>query len=76
MVADGREHLVALLSRDGGHVVQGLWSDSPYLALVIHSGLAAEIRLSAAPPRRDAFADIAVLTLRPSGLHTLIGDPE
>lgn len=76
LVADGREHMVALLSRDGGHVVQGLWSDSPYLALVIHSGLAAEIRLSAAPPRRDAFADIAVLTLRPSGLHTLIGDPE
>lgn len=74
LAVDGREHLVALLSHDGATVLQGLWSDSPYLACLQHNALAAEIRLSAAGLSRDGFADISLLTLRPSGLNDLIGD--
>lgn len=78
LAVDGREHLIALLSLDGERVLHGLWSDAPYLACLQHNALAAEIRLyaleSGAPA--DAFADLALLTLRPSGLKDLLGDAE
>ncbi|MDQ0462282.1 sugar-specific transcriptional regulator TrmB [Caulobacter ginsengisoli] len=75
VVADAREHLVALLSPDGGRVIQGVSSDSPYLACLQHSGLSAELRLNARGGD-DPWSDLSLLTLRPSGLTTLIGDPE
>lgn len=45
LVADARQHLVSLISRDGSELLNGVWSDSPYLACVQHSGLNTEIRL-------------------------------
>lgn len=78
LAIDGREHLIALLSRDGERVLHGLWSDAPYLACLQHNALAAEIRLCAleggAAP--GAFADLSLLTLRPAGLKTLLGEAE
>jgi sugar-specific transcriptional regulator TrmB len=78
LAVDGREHLVALLSPDGRQVLQGLWSDSPYLACLQHNALAAEIRLSGfeRAGHADPFADISLLALRPSGLNDLLGDSQ
>lgn len=75
VVADAREHLVALISPDGERVIQGVSSDSAYLACLQHSGLAAELRLSAARST-DPLSDLALLTLRPSGLTQLLGAPQ
>ena len=71
LVADAREHLVALLSPDGGAVRHAVWSDSAYLACLKHSGVAAEIRMSA--PADDRLEAIALLQAFPPGLRTLIG---
>lgn len=49
VVADAREHLVAVLergwkaSRQGGGVVQGLWSPSLLLSMAQHDGLVAQL---------------------------------
>lgn len=75
LAADGCEHLVALLAHTGDRVIQGLWSDSAYLACLQHSALSSEIRLSTFPLGDDPFADIAILALRPQGLTQLVGDP-
>ncbi len=75
VVADAREHLVALISPDGDRVIQGVSSDSVYLACLQHSGLAAELRINAAA-FDDPMADLALLNLRPSGLTQLLGEPE
>ena len=77
LVADAREHLLALLSTDGMQVRRGLWSDSAYLGCLQHSGLGAEIRLCrSAADRLDPLSDIALLQAYPSGLRALIGPPE
>ncbi len=47
VVADGREHLITFLSRDGRDVNQAIYSGSAYLSWVYHSALAAEITLAA-----------------------------
>jgi len=46
VVVDGREHLIALLSRDGLDVHQAVWSESAYLSWVYHSALAGELILA------------------------------
>lgn len=43
VVADGSEHLLALLSREGDSVHQAVWSSSAYLSILHHSGMASEI---------------------------------
>jgi sugar-specific transcriptional regulator TrmB len=43
VVVDGREHLLALLTRDGRGVEQAVWSESTYLSWVYHSAVAREI---------------------------------
>lgn len=43
VVADGREHLLALLTRDGAGVHQAVWSESNYLSWVYHSAVAGEL---------------------------------
>jgi sugar-specific transcriptional regulator TrmB len=73
LVADAREHLVALLSGDGD-LRHGVWSDSPYLACLQHSGLSAEIRLmAAAPAGADPLARLSLLRAAPAGLRRLVG---
>jgi len=77
LVADAREHLLALLSADNLRVLHGVWSDSAYLACLQHSGLGAEIRLSAAAAEaNDRLGDIALLRAYPPGLRALIGPRE
>ena len=43
VVADGREHLLALLTRDGRDVQQAVWSESTYLSWVYHSAVSREL---------------------------------
>lgn len=75
LIGDAQEVLVAMVARGGGDLLQGLWSDSPYLACIHHSGLSAEIRVSA---RRDTdtglLRQLSLLQARPPGLHRLIDD--
>jgi len=74
LVADAREHLVALLSPDGLTARHGVWSDSGYLACLQHSGLAAEIQLSTINPGdAESFRGLSLLHTYPPGLRTLIG---
>lgn len=74
LVADARQHLVALLSSDGGAALHGVWSDSAYLACLQHSGLASEIQICAAqPPLDEALSRLSLLSAYPSGLVGLIG---
>lgn len=74
VVADAAGHLVALLSPDGARVLNGVWSDSAYLACLQHSSLSAEIRLArAAPDGGDPLAAISLLNALPPGLRRLTG---
>jgi HTH-type transcriptional regulator, sugar sensing transcriptional regulator len=73
LIADAREVLLVLIARGGEELLQGLWSDSTYLACLHHSGLSAEIRLSAHSDRgRDPLERLSLLTARPQGLKRLI----
>ena len=71
IIADGREHLTALLSRDGQHCHHGVWSDSVYLACLHHSGLAAEIVLGAQARGLTLPFDPSLFGSRPPGLGAL-----
>ncbi len=74
LVADASEHLLALLSPDGLAAPHAVWSDSAYLACLQHSGLAAEIRLSAINrDDSDPFGSLSLLRAYPPGLRGLIG---
>lgn len=74
LIVDASEHLTALLSPDGMTTLRGVWSDSVYLACLQHSGLAAEIQISATSyDSTDRFAGISLLRAYPPGLKTLIG---
>jgi len=47
LVADGAEHLLALLDPELSEVRQAIWSGSPYLSWIYHSALAAELVMAA-----------------------------
>ena len=73
LVSDGREHLTALLARGGAEVVRAVWSDSLYLSCLQHSGMAAEIRLSAmGDSAADPLAHLSLLRSAPPGLQGLL----
>lgn len=78
LVVDAREHLTALMARGGQEVVRAVWSDSAYLSCLQHSGLAAEIRLSAMSVHgADPLARLSLLRAAPPGLAALLGpDPQ
>ena len=42
-VVDGKDHLLAYLSRDGKSVVQAVWSTNTYTSWIYHSGLMFEL---------------------------------
>jgi len=71
IVADGREHLTALLSRDSQRCRHGSWSDSIYLACLHHSGLAAEIMLGAQALGQALPFAPSLFASRPPGLDAL-----
>lgn len=76
LVVDAREFLVALLTPDGTGVKQAIWSDSGYLACLQHSGLSAEVRLSAPPSARARLArSSSLIGSSPPGLRQLVGKP-
>jgi len=47
LIADGREHLLALLGDNGENVHQAIWSGSAYLSWIHHGSIGSEIRLAA-----------------------------
>lgn len=72
VVADARAHILALLSRDGRSVLNGVGSNSAYLACIAHSNLAAEIRLAAVAPKGDdPLAHLSLLKSQPPGLRQI-----
>ena len=74
LVADAREHLAALLSRDGRQLLHGVWSDSAWLACAHHNGLACEVRLLALPAGADdPLAKLSLIRSAPAGFHALVG---
>jgi sugar-specific transcriptional regulator TrmB len=73
LVADAREHLDALLSRDGRSVLHGVWSDGAWLACARHNGLACEIRLAAQAEADDPLSHLSLIRSAPPGLRALIG---
>ncbi|WP_163868747.1 TrmB family transcriptional regulator [Myxococcus eversor] len=74
LVVDAREFLVALLTPDGTGVKQAIWSDSTYLSCLQHSGLSAEVRLSAPTPMRARLSRaFSLIGSSPPGLRQLVG---
>jgi sugar-specific transcriptional regulator TrmB len=74
VVADAREHLLALLTPDARVVKHGVWSDSVYLGCLEHSARAAELRAAASSPaERKAAAQLTLTRAYPPGLRSLIG---
>jgi len=71
IIADGREHLTALLSHDGQRCRHGSWSDSVYLACLHHSGQAAEIVLGAKARDQALPFDPSLFGSRPPGFDAL-----
>ena len=72
LAADGREHLVALMAEGLAGVHRALWSDSAYLSCLQHSGLSAEIRLTAQDRSSpDPLANLSLFASAPAGLAAL-----
>lgn len=71
IIPDGREYLVALLSRDGERCLHGMWSDSTYLACLYHSGLAAEMVLGAQTANQTLSFKPTLFAVSPPGLAEL-----
>ena len=71
LIADAREHMTALLSRDGERCRQAVWSDSIYLACVQHSGLAAELVLVAQQTGQTLSFDPSLFASGAPGLGDL-----
>jgi sugar-specific transcriptional regulator TrmB len=74
VVIDGRESLTGLLDTGLTEVFQGLWTDSRYLSLIMHSGRLAEhtmVRLRNAVAAGSSCAELeSVLISHPFLLHT------
>lgn len=73
LVVDAAEHLVALMAPGLTGVHRAIWSDSAYLSCLQHSGLSAEIRLTALSVADEPLAGLSLLGAAPRGLKTLIG---
>ena len=64
VIADGTEHLVALLDPDGDRVRQAIWSGSVYLSWVVHSSVAAELILAEIERMFEAKASLKEIRAR------------
>jgi sugar-specific transcriptional regulator TrmB len=75
IIADASRFLTALLDRELNRVLHAFTSDNAYLACLQHSGLAAEIRLTALQRGgTDALEGISLLNAYPSGLAQIVGE--
>jgi sugar-specific transcriptional regulator TrmB len=69
LVADGEQELIAQLSRDMTGLLNGIWSDSPFLSCAYHSALAAEIRsIVIRQEACDRLKEISLVASQPLGL--------
>ncbi|MEG8038511.1 helix-turn-helix domain-containing protein [Sphingomonas sp. LR60] len=77
VVADGAQQLMAQLSLDMEHVLNGLWSDSIFQSCFLHSYVAAHIRLVAfrADPS-DPLRELSLQQAQPPGLQMLMAQRE
>jgi hypothetical protein len=77
LVADAREHVLALLSRDGKAVQQAIWSRSTFLSCMQHNHVACELivvaldHLPEGDPRREQARSLSLLRSTPPGLTEL-----
>ncbi|MFW2341783.1 TrmB family transcriptional regulator [Brevundimonas sp.] len=72
LVVDGQEHLVALMAEGLRGVHRALWSDSAYLSCLQHSGLSAEIRLTARDQSvPDPLGNLSLFASAPGGLAAM-----
>lgn len=77
MAVDGHQLLLAQVSSDLSTVLNALWTDSPFLSCILHSGIAADIRL--VTMRTDPSDPMQILTLqqaRPKGLGQILRQNE
>ena len=76
IVADASECLFALISHDGRTVLRGFWTTSAYVSCLNHSGLACQIQVATALPRKlpEPIASIGLLVSNPPGLKRLLGE--
>ena len=74
VIADAARSLTALLDMERTAVVRAFATDSAYLACLQHSGLCAEIRLTAMlRDGADDLGPISLLAAYPEGLRKLVG---
>jgi sugar-specific transcriptional regulator TrmB len=74
VITDGARSLTALLDMERKAVVRAFATDSAYVACLQHSGLCAEIRLTALlRGEADDLAPISLLAAYPEGLRRLVG---
>lgn len=64
LVVDGCQMLLAQITKDRSAVLNALWTDSPFLSCLFHSGLAADIRLNGL--KGDPADPLQILTLQQS----------
>jgi HTH-type transcriptional regulator, sugar sensing transcriptional regulator len=72
IVIDGREVLLALLTSDLDHVVQAVWSESRYMACMVHAGQMREYtinRLMAVQNDPDALSQMRDILAHQSFFH-------
>jgi sugar-specific transcriptional regulator TrmB len=72
---DGEQHLLAFLNHDGKSVVQAVYSESPYLSLLHHNGLACELALTAMVAALNAGASKAELLRIVDGIRHPLTTP-
>jgi sugar-specific transcriptional regulator TrmB len=64
IVVDGREHLFACLESETLQVIQAIWTESPYVAFLIHTGLLSEMAVDAmlrsveGTPMKDRLTEV------------------
>lgn len=71
VVADGLQHLVAVLERGGAGVVQAVWSPSLILAMTQHDGLVSQLMAHSSGTLLASGADIERLRSERESLRTL-----
>jgi sugar-specific transcriptional regulator TrmB len=76
LVADSREHLLALLHAEGDGVHQAVWSESSYLSVLHHSGLSCEILDSAVGALIRARSPLAAITREYQRVNALVRGAE
>ena len=82
LVVDGRETLLAFLSRDCTTVIQAVWTNSRYLSVLYFNSIAAEIQAHRFERLAmennwplDATPFISLSKTRPLGMQELLSDP-